>query len=75
MGEVVLRTRRFSCPCARPFWEVGMFPSPEPRLILRIGDPLIGDTFLAIAGPHETRRMGGGGDQTAEGAPSDTSAP
>ena len=31
-----------------------MFPSPEPRLILRIGDPLIGDTFLAIAGPHET---------------------
>jgi len=33
--------------------ELGMFPSPEPRLVLHIEDPLRGDVFLPLAGPHE----------------------
>jgi hypothetical protein len=50
-------------PCVRavslaralsPIWELGMFPSPEPRLVLYIGDPLKGDVFLPLAGPQET---------------------
>jgi hypothetical protein len=48
-------------PCVRavslaralaPVWELGMFPSPEPRLVLHIGDPVSGDVFLALAGPQ-----------------------
>jgi hypothetical protein len=50
-------------PCVRavslaralsPIWDLGMFPSPEPRLVLHIGDPLRGDVFLPLAGPQET---------------------
>jgi hypothetical protein len=37
-----------------PVRELGMFASPEPRLILHITDPLAGDTFLPLVGPQET---------------------
>ena len=36
-----------------PINELGMFRAPESRLVLHIGDPLTGDTFLPLAGPGE----------------------
>ena len=37
-----------------PIAELGMFRAPEARLILHVRDPLMGDQFLALAGPLET---------------------
>jgi hypothetical protein len=37
-----------------PIRRLGMFQAPAPRLVLHIRDPLVGDRFLALAGPNET---------------------
>jgi hypothetical protein len=34
--------------------ELGMFRAPEPRLMLHIRDPIVGDAFLALSGPLES---------------------
>jgi hypothetical protein len=53
--RLTFRLRAVSLACAlAPIWELGMFLAPEPRLVLHIGDPLMGDTFLPLAGPQET---------------------
>jgi hypothetical protein len=55
-GGRQLTSRRRTVSLARalaPVWELGMFPSPEPRLVLYIGDPIRGDLLLPLAGPHE----------------------
>jgi hypothetical protein len=52
-----LTSRRRAVSLARalaPVWELAMFPSPEPRLVLHIIDPLLRDTFLPLTGPVET---------------------
>ena len=37
-----------------PIADLGRFRAPEARLILHLRDPLMGDQFLAFAGPLET---------------------